>query len=167
MPLKLINQLIILFEQRIKKKPWWSKTLALSFSPLFSLSYHPSLSAKALDKRSRQHLLSTQRLWIKVSAGQPILVCPCVGVYRTLRIWVCHNFLWSTQHVLLWQIGGKSSFSSCSTGEYLQDLFKIAGNILVQFPSSLFFKSPYIYIYKRERERARNKKREREKGREG
>ena len=46
----------------------------------------PSLLIITVSKSSSRHQVSTESWWMWVFAGQPTLVCPCVGVHRRLSL---------------------------------------------------------------------------------
>ena len=47
-----------------------------------SLSHYPFLLSIALGKSPRWHPVSAQNWWMKIFAGRPTLMCPCIGVRK-------------------------------------------------------------------------------------
>ena len=102
-----------------------------------TLSRHFSLSFTDSGRSSGQHPVSSHSCWMYVRAGRPAFARTCVGVHRStslmissLRLQQCPACL-ARLTWIVFVIGGRWPYSWCLVGCCRQDLFKIAGSILV------------------------------------
>ena len=102
-----------------------------------TLSRHSSLSFIALGRSSGQHPVSSDSCWMYVRAGRPAFARPCVGVHKNTSLMSSSLLLQQCPACLVrltwivFVIGGRWPYSWCLVGCCRQDLFKIAGSILV------------------------------------
>ena len=102
-----------------------------------TLSRHFSLSFISSGRTSGLHPVSSQSCCIYVRAGRPAFARSYVGVHRSTSLMSSSLLLQQCSACLVrltWIVfvmGGRWSYSWCLVGCYCQDLFNIAGNILV------------------------------------
>ena len=92
------------------------------------------------------HCLYRPNVCEEMYIGRPTLVCPCVGVPRK-TLFMSSSFLlqlYPTDLVyftqMVYEMGNKWPYSCCFVGCCLQNFFKTAHSILMQFSTSFFSK---------------------------
>ena len=110
-----------------------------------TLSRHFSLSFIAFGRSSGLHPVSSHSCCMYVRAGRPAFAWPYAGVHRSTSLMSSSLLLQQCPACLVrltcivFVMGGKWPYSWCLVGCYRQDLFNIALNNLVEWPSSFFF----------------------------
>ena len=109
-----------------------------------TLSLHVSLSFIAFGRSSGLHLVSSHSCCMNVRAGRPAFDWPYAEVHRSTSLTISSLLLQQCLACLVrlacivFVIGGRWPYSWRRVGCCCQDLFNIARNILVWFPSSFF-----------------------------
>ena len=121
-----------------------SSCLAAS-TDILTLSRYFSLSFIASGRSSGLHPVSSHSCCMYVRAGRPAFAWPYAGVHRSTSLMSSSLLLQQCPASLVrltcivFVMGGRWPYSQCLVGCCRQDLFNIALNILVKFPSSFFF----------------------------
>ena len=105
--------------------------ISLTLSRHFSLSFIVSVGSSGL------HPISSHSCCVYVRAGRPAFAWPYVGIHRSTSLMSSSLLLQQCPacvvHLtwIVFMMGGRWPYSWCLVGCCLQDLFKIACNILV------------------------------------
>ena len=117
-----------------------------------TLSRHSSQSVIALGRSSGPHPVSSHSCWMYVRAGRPAFARPCVGIHKSTSLMSSSLLRQQCPACLvrltwiIFVIGDRWPYSWCLVGCCCQDLFRMAGSILVYLPSS-FFSSRFVRVH--------------------